>query len=165
MATANTKSTVITNLDATPPTINSGYLAGARVHEAVGVVSVAAADDDSSVYRVARLPSNARVTSVKIQNTAITGGTAYVVGLYDIYGVNSAAIIGSGNQLVTTKDLSSANASPTESLTVSAANAEKRLWELLSLSSDPGKMYDVCLTGNTVGSGAGTIAVRIQYVV
>ena len=165
MAVANNKSTVITNADATPPTINSSYLARGAVYEAVGIATVAAADDDNSVYRIARVPSNARVTSLKLNNAAITGSSAWIAGFYDTAAVNSGAIIGSGNQLMTTKDISAGLTVPTECLTVTAANSEKRVWELLGLSSDPNKQYDICLTANTVGSAAGTVGCRIQYVV
>lgn len=165
MAVVNSKSTVITNLDAVPQTINNSYLARGTVLEAVGIATIAAADDDTSVYRICRVPSNARITSLKLNNAAITGATAYVAGFYDIASVNSGAVIGSGNQLMTTKDISAGLTVPTECLTVTAANSEKRVWELLGLSADPGKSYDICLTANTVGSGAGSVGVRVQYVI
>ncbi|MFN9911570.1 MAG: hypothetical protein ACK53L_03230, partial [Pirellulaceae bacterium] len=49
----------------------------------VGVVTVAAADDDGSIFRVfASVPSNAIPISLEVVNTAITGGTSYGFGLY-----------------------------------------------------------------------------------
>jgi hypothetical protein len=40
---------------------------------------------------------------------------------------------------------------------------EKRLWERLGLSVDPQVDYDLALTGDTVGTGAGTISLRVRF--
>lgn len=162
MAVVNTKSTAITNADA--GTFNLPHLVKGSVLEGVGVVSVAAADDDNSVYRITRVPSNARVTSVKVVNDAITGGTAYAVG-FRRTAEDGGAAVGSANQLAATVDMSSARAVPTEVLAVTELNSDKRVFELLGLSADPNLQYDICLLASTVGSGAGDIAVKVQYVI
>ena len=51
----------------------------------------------------------------------------------------------------------------TEIDTLTAVQSELRLWELLGLSEDPVKNYDLCLTAITVGAGIEEIACRLKY--
>jgi hypothetical protein len=65
-------------------------------------------------------------------------------------------------------DLSSAHDFTNDLLEATATDisqCEKRLWELAGLSADPGIDYDICATGNTVGSAAGTISMKVKFVV
>lgn len=165
MAVVNTKATAIANADARPVVINGSYLQKGSLVEAVGVVAVAAADDDGSVFRLARIPSNARVSEILVKNTAITGGTVYRVGVYEIAG-NGGAAVNTG-VFATTVDMSTARTVPADVSTSALAidQSEKRLWELLGLAADPKKEYDIALTATTVGTAAGSIAARVRYVV
>lgn len=166
MGTANTKSTVITNADATTPTTNNGYLSRATVFEAAGVVEVAAADDNNSVYRFARVPSNAYVTGLNLSCDAITGGTDYNFGIHQT-AANGGAVV-TDNLFADAVDLSTALVNSNilfKGTGPDIANGEKRLWELLGLTSDPKREYDVTATGITVGTGAGTILLRVRYAV
>ena len=52
MSVVNTKSTNVTNADASPPAHTEALIAHGRVRKAVGSVEVAAADDDGSAYRI-----------------------------------------------------------------------------------------------------------------
>ena len=45
-------------------------------------------------------------------------------------------------------------------VTVDKANLNKSVAELLGLTRDPNKEYDLCITANTVGTVAGTITVK-----
>lgn len=163
MAVANTKSTAITALDNSPPAQADAAYHGGVLKEAIGYCEVAAADDDTSVYRFCRLPSNARVSSIEIMNDAITGATDYNLGLYDTADEGGADV--DQNLFRDAIDISAGNGTFTEIDNLLAEeNREKTLWEALGLSADPHKHYDVCLTGVTVGSGAGTIALRVRYV-
>lgn len=167
MAVANTKSTIVTNRDSTPPLENKLWYQGARKYEDVATVEVAAADDDNSVYRLFRVRSSWRISSLELANDAITGGTAYDLGVYDT-AANGGAVVASQQQLFASAvDLSSAHAFTDNTYEATATNidkVEKQLWELMGLSADPLKDYDICLTGTTVGSGAGTISARMRYV-
>jgi hypothetical protein len=163
MAVANTKSTAITNADASPRVPNSSYLEAGVLRVAVGTVEVAAADDDGSVYRFCRIPSGARVQRIQILNDALTGATVYDVGLYKTAADGGAAA--DADVFATNVDISAGNAVPLD-VTFEALDIikiEKRAWEILNLTSDPFLEYDVCMTGDTVGSGAGTISMRVEY--
>ena len=164
MAVANTKSTAISNADATPVVLNSQRVVNGFLRESVASVEVAAADDDNSVYRFVRVPSNARISSVEYANDAITGGTDYNVGVFETAANDGAAV--SENLFADALDLSSANAFTACTYETTATNISKvdqELWQLLGLAKDPGKEYDICAKGITVGSGAGTIALRVKF--
>ncbi len=158
MAVANTKSTLITNADATTPTLSAAHLGG--LQRPVGVVEVAAADDDTSVYRFFRVHSSDRIHQLLLLNDAITAGTAYHVGLHQTAANGGAAA--DEDLFATSVDLSSARVAPLDVLheALNIDKAEKQIWELLGLSSDPGRDYDVTMTGATVGSAAGTIVLK-----
>lgn len=162
MAVANTKSTIVTNADATPPVPTDARICNGHVLQQAGYVEVLAADDDNSVYRFHRLPSNARIASVKVMNDVITGGTDFNIGIFQTAENGGAAV--DDNLIADALDLSSARNFPTEIYTaVAEENREKQLWELLGLSSDPKRMYDLAAIGITVGSAAGTIFCEVQF--
>jgi hypothetical protein len=166
MAIVNTKATAIGNRDAAPAVLTPAHLVRGPLYEAVGVVEKAAADSNASVYRLARFRSSDRISQLTAFNDAITGATSYDIGLYRTAQDGGAAV--SAALFASALDLSTASqGAGTEALTeATAANidkAEKRLWELLGLSADPQVEYDLALTANTAGAGAGTIAVRARY--
>lgn len=165
MAVANTKSTLITNADATPPVLTSSYIANGMLRESVGTVETLAADDAASVYRFVRLPSNARITSILLGSDAITGASASDVGVYQT-AANGGAVV-DADFFATDVDISSATAFTEVMLEATATDivkVEKRLWELLGLSADPGIDYDIAVTVNDV-TAAGTISMKVKYVV
>ncbi len=167
MAVVNTKSTMITNADATPLVINSPIIDKGNLFESIGSVEVAAADDDTSVFRMVRLPSGARISQILFANDAITGGTGYDFGLYRSAKDDGAVV--DDDLFLSGVDFSSARAQWTDLMFESAsfdhADVENKLWEHLSLSEDPFFDYDLCFTGDTVGTGAGTLTVMVRWVI
>lgn len=165
MAVANTKSTHITNADATPPVLTQGFIGRGRLEECVGTVETLAADDAASVYRLCRVPSNARITSILLASDAITGASASDVGVYKTAANGGAAV--DDDFFATDVDISSATAFTeviNEATATDKDKVEKRLWELLSLSVDPMIDYDICVTVNDV-TAAGTISMKVKYVI
>lgn len=163
MPVENKKSTAITNADATPRLLNSSFIEDGILRESVGTVEVAAADDDNSVFRMVRVPSNARICSVELFNDAITGGTAYHVGAFRTAADGGAAI--DNDVFATSVDLSSARVAPLD-VVFEALNIdliERRLWQILGLTSDPGYMVDIGLFAATIGTAAGTISLRVRW--
>lgn len=161
---ANTKSTFITNADATPLVRTPRYLTRGPVFSAEATVEVAAADVDGSTYRFIRLPSNAKIISILLSNDAITAGTDYDIGIYKTAAAGGAVVL--VNAFADALDLSSAakNVNVTyEQLGIE--NVEKRLWEVAGLTSDPALEYDIVATGVTVGTAAGTISMTVFYTV
>lgn len=125
---------------------------------------VAAADDNDSIYRLAQMSAHDIITNVLIGNDAITNGTDYDLGFYD---VESGAVVDK-DELLDGGDLSSAHASGAELSGISAvdvANRGKPIWELLGLTANTKKhAYDLALTANTVGTVDGTVTVIIDYI-
>lgn len=163
MAVANTKSSSVTAFDANQ-LVPSYKHAGPKL-SSKDYASIAAADDDGSVYRMVRLPSNAVISQLNVLNDAITGGSDFDLGVYDTED-NGGAVVD--------KDLFASAISFVgqrtlplnalfESGTVDIVENNTRLWELLGLSEDPQKDYDICFTGNTVGSAAGDIALDCEW--
>lgn len=165
MPVENRKSTQITNADATPPVLNNSAVARGVPFVACATIEVAAADDDTSIYRLIRVPSNAVMQSLVLFNDAITAGTSYDFGLLQTAANGGGATGADIDVFATAVDLSSARTTGTEIL-FEALNIDqmgRRVWEILGLSSDPGREYDLVASANTVGTAAGTITIRAMW--
>jgi hypothetical protein len=165
MAVANTKSTLIGNMDATPSVISNPYVGGGLLREASGTVETLAADDAASVYRLCRVPSNARITSILLASDAITTASTSDVGIYQI-AANGGAVL-DADFFATDYDISSATAFTEvmyEATATDISKCEMPLWQAYGLTSDPAVLYDICVTVNDV-TAAGTISMKVKYVV
>lgn len=166
MAVANTKSTHITNADATPVVLTNAAVSGGLVRASAGTVETLAADDAASVYRLVRVPSNARILSILLATDAITGATTSDVGVYQT-AQNGGAVV-DADFFATDVDISTAATVFTEVLleatATDIAKCEKPLWDLLGLTSDPQREYDIAVTVNDV-TAAGTISMKVTWVV
>lgn len=128
--------------------------------------AVAAADEDGSVYKLAKLPANAIPVKCEIVADAIASGTDYDLGLYDEKGTT----VKDKDVFAQTIDFSSGFAigSATNGLKTgpSIANIGKRIWELAGDTVNTKEAgYVLALTANTVGSAAGNIAGFFYYLV
>lgn len=146
---------------------NPSKVSGGRTVTIAGTFEVAAADDDGSIYKLAKLPANAIPVKAEIFCDAITSGTDYDLGLY-----NEDGTVADKDILADGLDMSSAAAitAPKNGL-ANLGGADplaaygKKLWELLGLTVDTKKpAYILALTANTVGSAAGTISYRLTYI-
>ncbi len=165
MAVANTKSNIITQQDATPPLLVNAVEYGGVLREVVGTVETLAADDAASVYRLCRVPSSARISSILLASDAITTASTSDVGLYQT-AANGGAVL-DADFFATDYDISSATAFTEVMLEATATDISKcakPLWELYGLTSDPCIAYDICVTVNDV-TAAGTISMKVKYVV
>lgn len=165
MAAVNTKSTIITNGDADPRVMSPAHLGLGNMRCMAATVEVAAGDDNASIYRMFRVHSAWRVHQLLLWNDAITSGSAYDVGLYQT-AANGGAVVDADLWASDVTMVSARGASGPLDLTFEALNIddiEKPVWEIAgiavtTLTADPNRYYDICLTADTVGSGAGTIS-------
>lgn len=141
-------------------------IAGRGGHELVifkGVATVAAADDDGSVYRVFKdVPASFRPVRCTVQTDDITDGTDFGLGVYD-RGVGGAVV--NKDLFMANQTLASASRTLDGLANVSVANlgANKSIAELLSLTPSTAKpAYDIALTGDTVGTAAGNVSVILE---
>jgi len=165
MAVVNTKSTIVTNADAAPVDLTDSRVSHGRLREQVAKVEVAAADDDTSTYRMFRVWSGWRISSIEIASDALTAGTSFDLGVYQT-AENGGAVV-DADEFASALDLSSATGLTDRTYEAAATEIDKieqPLWERIGESADTKRWYDIVLTANTVGSAAGTIAARLRYV-
>jgi len=132
---------------------------GVKTVTIVGTASVTAADSDGSVYRVfSDVPSNYVPIALVVHNTAITSGTDYDLGLYE---VDSGAVV---DKDILADGINNSSARSIAVLnnvgmtTIGIANGTQSL-ATLSAQANPSASYDIAFTANTVGSADGTIRV------
>ena len=162
------KSVQITNREASPAVLNSPQNGGAgRVHEVFGhLASVTASLSITSVIRLVEVPSNARMGSVIIYSGAQSAGK-FDVGLYQTND-NGGAVV-DADLFGSAVDCASA-VEGTELLRESGeftiAEMAKPLWEVIGLTADPHRSYDIAATVVTtdVTTGTGALGIRAQYV-
>lgn len=161
MAVVNTLTTALTEQDAADDlAATNGY----PLYVQTGVVEVAAADSDTSTFRVLRLSSKAVLVSLEVACDALGTSADYDIGAYDI-AANGGAVI-DADEFASAVSMSSAvawthvleEAAPTDK-----DKLGKPLWERLGYTSDPGKAIDIVATGNTAGDAAGSICMRATY--
>lgn len=164
MAVENKKSTAITNADAVPPTFN-GAIAGGQVLTHVGTLATAAADDDGTTMRFARIRSSSRVTSIALLNDAITGATSVDCGLYRTAEDGGAAV--DDDCFASAVDINAGNTAWLE-LRFEADDIndiEDRAWQVAGLTEDPKCWFDVVLTFDTIGSGVGDVTLKVEELI
>lgn len=158
MAVANTKSALVTARDATPNTLTPF---GGNLKSVGGTVATLAADDDGSVYRMARISSSARIAYTMTTHGTMTSGTDWDLGFYQVAAAGGAVV--DKDVLIDGADLSTARLTPTVLPFQAGASFGKYAWEIAGLSSDPLVEWDVCWTANTVGSAATDVTTYIFY--
>lgn len=171
MAVVNVKSTAITNADAKPKVFSTPNIARGKLHQSVGVAAVANGDSIGSTYRLCRILSGDRLATLAIFCSAITSAAANV-GLYETLDNGGAPVVSpsfTGTQaaamLAAAQSLAAAlnGVNITYSVTT-LANMEKKVWELLGFTSDPGRSFDLVLTLTAAATAAGTVGVHVTAV-
>jgi len=146
--------------------INAREASGSVLYSSIVTFEVAAADDDTSKYRIAKLPSSVIVKNIEIRNDAVTAGTDYDVGIYQT-SENGSAVV-DADFFADALDLSSAHICGSELSGIKdlpVEDSSEALYEMLGVSlGDEPEYYDLVLTANTVGTAAGTVAVLIEYI-
>ena len=166
MATVSLYSTQITNRDASPRALTNSSIVKAQVYSSIGVIESSAADDIGSVYYMCTVPSNARMSALKLScDSTGTTGTADI-GLYQTTANGSAVVdadfFASAQALTTALKNSDVML---ESGVFDPSEMEQPLWETLGLSADPKIDYDICLTLTEATVSAASIALEALYVV
>lgn len=174
MAVVNTKSTAITNRDATPTVLNDARLERGTLKIGVGSVAVGAADSATSYYPLVTVPSTAMVRRVYL--TAVTGMLTLAgdIGVYkttaNSAGVTTgvAANTGSGSIFAAATSMATVQnqADVTNTGTTYPTNLrEQPIWQAIGLSADPGGFFDVGIKVTTANTGAaGRVGLEVYYV-
>lgn len=172
MAVVTTKSGVITNRDSTPIVLSNASIANGSMHEAVGTVEGANGDSIASKFIYASVPSNARISRVLLSCDAIATSGAGDIGVYQTTANGSTVVDADffASAVVLTSalvhsDITHEADAADAGAGYGLADVEKPLWQALGLTSDPSRMYDIVLTLTTALGGAGTVSLKVQYVI
>ena len=142
---------------------NAAKVFGGKALLLSGTFEVLAADDDGSVYRLGKLPANAIIAHIEINNDAIADATDYDLGFYKENG-----LVASADLLAAALDLSVAAPNGGEKngfANVAIENFGKKVWELLGLTLETKEeAYNLALTANAAGTSDGTVSYRVHYV-
>ncbi len=163
---SNRNSLAIANAIATPKVLNSPNLSNAKTMEVAALITPLAAEASASIHRYMRVPSNARVSSLKISAADATVAGTYDIGLHDIDG---GAVV-DVDFFSVTFDLALGPVFNADAIQVAAvagvlANSEKMVWELLGLATDPKKLYDVTGVVNlTFDGGPTAILMKLTFI-
>jgi hypothetical protein len=153
------KTNALTNLDATPIVRANPWVHGGNSKQYAGTVEAVNGDSIGSTYRFFRVGSWMRPVGFSIFCDAITSAAADL-GLYRTTADGGAVV--SQSLFASAVSIASAITAGSEIRFEQddIANIEKRIWELLGLSSDPNLEYDVALTLTAAATAGGTVSLR-----
>lgn len=169
MAVVDRNSNTIANAVATPRVPNSPAVGGsAQLMSVAGLVTCAADDTANSIHRFLRLPSNARVSQLLFSTGDATTAGAINLGIYQTAEYGGAVV--DADLFASALDLTGG---PMKNLDVTYESDEftpaesiMPLWQVLGLSADPCREYDVAATISTTYNGAATTQLlKAQYVI
>ena len=103
----------------------------------------------TEVLRMFTMKSSDRLLELYLTNTHTGSALTFDVGLYDVGNNHDGAVV-DANLLATITDGTAATRTALFADILGDTDRGKALWELLGLSADPIKDYDVCLTAVTV---------------
>lgn len=169
MAVELISATPISNADAGIFT-NANVIRGI-LKEAVGKCEVDSAASIDSIYRLNRVPSNARISQVLLSCDAITSG-AGDIGVYKTAHDGGAVVdvdhFASAQSIATAlvhSDITH-EADPADGAAgFGKADTEKMLWESLGLTTDPKIEYDIAITLTAAATAAGTLGLKTRFAI
>tara|TARA_R100001594_G_scaffold5297_2_gene16825 strand:- start:4385 stop:4864 length:480 start_codon:yes stop_codon:yes gene_type:complete len=158
MGTKN--STLVSNFEATPPTLSDASLLHGRVRIAQGTVACAAGDtNDNDIVQLAPIPSNASVPHIFIASDTFGGSCTFNVGIY-----TSDGVVKDEDVFATAV----ADAGAFADVRHEAADINtcgQKMFELAGDSTDPGGYYYIAATMHAEGGTGGDMSFIIHYVV
>lgn len=164
---ANVNSTWIGNAVATPIVLTSPAASVGVLKEASSAATTLAAQAANDTVRLVRVPSNARISQVLLSCADATTGGAINIGIWQT--VENGGAVVDADLFASAVDLTGG---PMEHLDVTFesdeytyAESAKPLWEVLGLSADPNREYDVVAEVSTTFNGGPTaLALKVRYV-
>lgn len=165
MAVVTVKSAAITNRDSTPVVISNSRVTGDRVKTTRGVVAVTSGDSIGSKYIACSIPSRAIPVSVRVTAPDIGTTTAGDIGLYQTTARGSAVV--DADFFKAAFSLNGGAVTKSEAVNgniQTVANSEKVIWDLLGLSADSTRDYDVVLTLTGAADASGSVLIEVDYV-
>lgn len=165
---ANVNSTWITNAVATPKVLTDSNKSVGRAMVAKSAATVSATQADDDTIRLVRVPSNARIDAVLLSTGDATTAGAINIGVWQTAD-NGGAVVDVdlfASALALTGGPFNRSDQTFESGEYTHAESAKPLWEVLGLSADPCREYDIVAEVSTTGNGMDTtIVLEVHYTV
>ena len=140
-------------------------VAGGQLLTIAGTFEVAAADSDTSIYKLAKIPANAIPIRGEIYADASLGTSSFSVGFYEEDGtIVDVAVLMAATDLTAGVALTAASNNGIKSVPI--ADVGDKVWELLGKTINNKKEgYVLAVTAPTTGGAAGTIAYVYQFII
>lgn len=169
MAEVNRNSTAIADMVAVPRVaVNPSKGAAGQLFEVAGYVANAADDSQNSIHRFCRVPSNARISEVLLTTGDATTAGNINVGVYQTT-ENGGAVVDAdlfASALALTGGPFENVDITYESDEYTEAESVKPLWEVLGLSADSNREYDIAATISTTYNAAAIgQLLKVRYVI
>ena len=169
MAVVALKSTAVTNANATPRVQNPAGIQNGVVKRSQGFAAIGNGDSIGSTYRIGKVRSSDYIDRIRMVSADIGTTGAADVGLYDVLTHSNGGTVVDADFFASAVSFSGGAIDSDITFEAAAAgglltNGEKRVWEALGLTTDPGKEYDLALTLTAASDAAGTILVRYYYI-
>lgn len=165
---ATVKSTQITNATATPKVLNNSNVSVGEMKESIGVATVSATQASGDIIRFCRVPSNARISEVLLSTGDATLAGNIDIGVYQTDD-NGGAVVDAdlfASALALTGGPFQNSDQTFESGQYTYAESAQPLWQVLGLSADSNREYDICATVTTTFDGADTTQVlKVRYAI
>ncbi|MDR3418691.1 MAG: hypothetical protein P4L83_21165 [Nevskia sp.] len=164
MSVVNKLSALVTNHNASPMVQNAVTVEGGRRREIVTSVAIANGDNATSTYRLCRLMSHWRVSSIHVFNTAVTGA-AINLGLSRTVADGGAAV--AATAYASAQSIATASALGVESAFQNRTvdKIAQSVWADAGAAADTRLAYDLVATLSADAAAAGTLSVRVIYVI
>lgn len=164
MAVVFTKSAPITNRDAIPSVLTNSRVQASDISESIGLVPVANGDSIASIFRMAEVPSNARVSDLHIKCGAITSAAADI-GVYR--NTRDGGAVVDADFFASAQSIASALAVWTDVLQESGVNTlalqQMPLWQALGFAADPNTTFDIAATLTAAATAGADLVLRVRY--
>lgn len=166
MATVN--STWLGNATATPKVLTSANQSVGQLFAAKSAATISATQTSGDVIRMVRVPSNARIDIVLLTTGDATTAGAINIGVWQTAD-NGGAVVDAdlfASALALTGGPFTNSNQTWESGEYTYAESCLPLWQVLGLSADPCREYDIAAQVTTTGDGMSTTMVlEVRYVI
>lgn len=165
-AVVQTNSTLLSQIyGTTPGPLVADYVGDYLDRGKEGTVAVTTNDSVNSQYRFCRVNSADSIKQLYLGSDALGGTAAVKIGLYEVNSTTVAESTSANAALFVSSVTLTTALTPTDERfnTLAGNTIGQRVWELLGLSADPGKDYDLCATLTVVAASNGKLSFRVTY--
>lgn len=162
----DTKSKFLEQIDSDNIDKPKPFLSGGSILSSVGVVEIKVGEKAGHIYRLARIPSSARLHSLQVQFSGLHySPEGFSLGLYCPTAKNSGCAVRKelfASALLGTPGVQEIVGYGGKGL----FGIEQRLWEMLELKKDPFLEYDICLTteGDITSENSNIVCLKVLWV-